>query len=48
MIGHTLAIYNGKKHIPVYINENMVSHKLGEFSFTPEFLNHIQETDNYV
>ena len=33
MIGHTLAIYNGKKHIPVYINENMVGHKLGEFSF---------------
>ena len=40
MIGHTLAIYNGKKHIPVYINENMVGHKLGEFSFTRIFKSH--------
>src|ERR1051325_9225315 len=32
MVGHTLAVYNGKKFIPVYITENMVGHKLGEFS----------------
>ena len=40
MIGHTIAIYNGKKHIPVYINENMIGHKLGEFSFTRLFKSH--------
>ncbi|MBL6722497.1 MAG: 30S ribosomal protein S19 [Candidatus Margulisbacteria bacterium] len=40
MIGHTIAIYNGRKHIPVYINENMVGHKLGEFSFTRLFKSH--------
>src|SRR4029078_5142368 len=31
-IGHTIAVYNGKKHIPVYVTENMVGHRLGEFS----------------
>ena len=40
MIGHTLAIYNGRKHIPVYISENMIGHKLGEFSFTRLFRSH--------
>ena len=40
MIGHTLAVYNGKKFIPVYITENMVGHKLGEFSFTRQFKGH--------
>ena len=40
MIGHTLAVHNGKKFIPVYITENMVGHKLGEFSFTRIFKGH--------
>jgi len=40
MIGHTLAVHNGKKFIPVYITENMVGHKLGEFSFTRQFKGH--------
>ena len=40
MIGHTIAIYNGRKHIPIYINENMVGHKLGEFSYTRLFKSH--------
>ena len=39
-VGHTLAVYNGKKHIPVYITENMVGHKLGEFSHTRVFKGH--------
>ena len=39
-IGHTLAVHNGKKFIPVYITENMVGHKLGEFSFTRSFKGH--------
>ena len=39
-IGHTLAVHNGKKFIPVYITENMVGHKLGEFSPTRHFKGH--------
>ena len=37
MVGRTLAVHNGKKFIPVYITENMVGHKLGEFSMTRTF-----------
>jgi len=40
MIGHTLAIHNGKKFIPIFITENMVGHKLGEFSPTRFFKGH--------
>jgi len=40
MVGHTIAVHNGKKFIPVYITENMVGHKLGEFSFTRNFKGH--------
>ena len=39
-IGHTLAVHNGKKFIPVYVTENMVGHKLGEFSPTRIFKSH--------
>jgi small subunit ribosomal protein S19 len=37
MVGHTLAVHNGRKFIPVYVTENMVGHKLGEFSPTRQF-----------
>ena len=40
MVGHTLAVHNGKKFIPVYLTENMVGHKLGEFSPTRVFKGH--------
>ncbi len=40
MVGHTLAVHNGRKFIPVYITENMVGHKLGEFSPTRAFKGH--------
>ena len=40
MVGHTLAVHNGKKFIPVYITENMVGHKLGEFAMTRTFRSH--------
>ena len=40
MVGHTFAIHNGKKFIPVFITENMVGHKLGEFSPTRQFKGH--------
>jgi small subunit ribosomal protein S19 len=40
MIGSTIAVHNGKKHIPVYVQENMIGHKLGEFSPTRTFKGH--------
>ena len=40
MVGHTIAVHNGKKFIPVYITENMVGHKLGEFAPTRVFKGH--------
>jgi small subunit ribosomal protein S19 len=40
MVGHTIAVHNGKRFIPVYITENMVGHKLGEFSPTRTFRSH--------
>ncbi|MDR1727285.1 MAG: 30S ribosomal protein S19 [Acidobacteriota bacterium] len=40
MVGLTIAVHNGKKHIPIYISENMVSHKLGEFAPTRTFKGH--------
>ena len=42
MVGHTLAVHNGKKFIPVYITENMVGHRLGEFALTRTFKAHGQ------
>ena len=45
MVGHTLAVHNGKKFIPVYVTENMVGHKLGEFSPTRTFRGHTTKTD---
>ena len=44
LIGHTLAVHNGKKFIPIYITENMVGHKLGEFSPTRTFRGHSGHT----
>lgn len=45
MVGHTLAVHNGKKFIPVYVTENMVGHKLGEFSPTRTFRGHTTKTE---
>lgn len=42
MIGHTIAIYNGREHIPIFITDQMVGHKLGEFSPTRTFRGHIK------
>ena len=39
-IGHTIAVYDGRKHVPVYITEDMVGHKLGEFALTRTFKGH--------
>jgi small subunit ribosomal protein S19 len=43
MVGHTFAVHNGRKFIPVYVTENMVGHKLGEFSPTRTFNGHSAE-----
>lgn len=40
MVGHTFAVHNGKEHIPVFVSENMVGHKLGEFSPSKKFRGH--------
>jgi len=42
MVGHTIAVYNGKQHVPVYVNDQMVGHKLGEFSPTRNFRSHVK------
>ena len=42
-VGHTIAVHNGRKFIPVYVTENMVGHKLGEFSPTRTFVGHSAE-----
>ncbi|MFP5332541.1 MAG: 30S ribosomal protein S19 [Acidimicrobiia bacterium] len=41
MIGHTIAVHDGRKHVPVYITESMVGHKLGEFAPTRTFRGHV-------
>lgn len=42
MVGHTIAVYNGKQHFPVFISDQMVGHKLGEFVPTRTFRSHIK------
>jgi small subunit ribosomal protein S19 len=44
-VGHTIAVHNGKKFIPVYVTENMVGHKLGEFSATRTFKGHAAKAE---
>ena len=48
MVGHTIAVHNWKKFIPVYIQENMVGHKLGEFAPTRQFKGHPEKSDKTV
>jgi small subunit ribosomal protein S19 len=45
MLGHTIALYDGRKHVPVYVQENMVGHKLGEFVPTRTFKRHGGSTE---
>ncbi|MEL7567263.1 MAG: 30S ribosomal protein S19 [Dehalobacterium sp.] len=45
MVGHTLAVHNGRKHVPIYITEDMVGHKLGEFAPTRMFKGHGSHTE---
>jgi small subunit ribosomal protein S19 len=43
MLGHTIAVHDGRKHVPVYISESMVGHKLGEFAPTRTFRGHVKD-----
>ena len=45
MVGHTVAVHDGRKHVPVYITEDMVGHKLGEFAPTRTFRGHGRHTE---
>ena len=40
LVGHTIAVYDGRKHVPIYITEEMIGHKLGEFALTRTFRGH--------
>ena len=42
MLGHTIAVYNGKQHVPIFINEQVIGHKLGEFVPTRNFKTHVK------
>jgi len=45
MVGHTIAVHDGRKHVPIYITESMVGHKLGEFALTRVFRGHGSHTE---
>jgi small subunit ribosomal protein S19 len=45
MVGHTIAVYDGRRHIPIYITENMVGHKLGEFAPTRTYRGHVARSE---
>jgi len=45
MVGHTIAVHDGRRHIPIYVTENMVGHKLGEFAPTRTFRGHISKSE---
>lgn len=45
MVGHTIAVHNGRRHVPIYITENMVGHKLGEFAPTRTYRGHMRGSE---
>lgn len=45
MVGHTIAVHDGRRHVPIYVTENMVGHKLGEFAPTRTFRGHISKSE---
>jgi small subunit ribosomal protein S19 len=48
MVGHTIAVHDGRKHVPVFISEQMVGHKLGEFAPTRQFRGHAGDSKTQV
>jgi len=45
MVGHTIAVHDGRRHVPIYITENMVGHKLGEFAPTRTYRGHVSRAE---
>jgi small subunit ribosomal protein S19 len=45
MIGHTIGVHDGRRHVPIFITEDMVGHKLGEFAFTRTFRGHTRKSE---
>ncbi len=45
MIGHTIGVHDGRRHVPIFVTENMVGHKLGEFAFTRTFKGHSAKSE---
>ncbi len=45
MVGHTIAVHDGRRHVPIYITENMVGHRLGEFAPTRTFRGHVEKAE---
>lgn len=45
MVGHTIAVHNGRQHVPIYVTEQMVGHKLGEFAPTRTYRGHAKDVD---
>ena len=45
MVGMTIGVHDGRRHVPIYVNENMVGHKLGEFASTRTFRGHVARSD---
>lgn len=48
MIGHTIGVHDGRKHVPIYITEDMVGHKLGEFALTRTYKGHVDQKTSRV
>ena len=48
LVGHTVAVHDGRRHVPIYITENMVGHRLGEFSPTRTFRHHGMHTERSI
>jgi small subunit ribosomal protein S19 len=48
MIGHTIAVHNGRRHVPIFITENMIGHKLAEFASTRTFRGHVTKSKTTV
>jgi small subunit ribosomal protein S19 len=45
MVGHTIAVHDGRRHVPIYVTENMVGHKLGEFAPTRTYRGHVTKSE---
>jgi len=45
MVGHTIAVHDGRRHVPIFITENMVGHRLGEFAPTRTFRGHVSKSE---